>query len=139
MADTWAVEITDKRIDGKRLAVDVEFRRNNKVMTLETFVADDPSDDAWLENAIREKFRQIKSVVRAFSRVTVGAVTPASAPVLDAAREAFRADLTQYYRLSEAARIGLIVEDDAEFVAVRTRLASSYKPEYLDLLRPRLF
>jgi hypothetical protein len=133
----WAATVTNKQIDKRgNLVVTVEFTDGVKTIT-EDFATSQEQPSGWLEEQVGRKLKALDgiaaTVVPEVGAVIAKPVDPTPEPSGDAQRDAYAADIARYNQYLSAVRLGIAIDKEQDFIDLKDRLRTNFRPDYLDL------
>lgn len=132
----YTAEITNKDIFDGLLVVQVRFTSEDGTnIVQDSFSTKSWQDDNWIKSAIKKKIDDLQGVENLKEIIPIGIIDLDAevVPLPNAAKEEYAADLATFNKMITVLRKGFIETDNADFVALQTKLKDNFQPEYLDL------
>lgn len=130
----YKATIKKSEIKNGLLSVDVKFDDGTDVFT-EKFETNQPQPQDWINQQVAKKIENINSLNTIKDSLPDGEISlPVDiTPTKSLERMEFEADLKTFSSFVSAVQQGIADRESPEFVALKNKLKTNFKPEYLDL------
>jgi len=131
----YTAAVVSKQIKQGQLHVVLEYyNAHGEGILRDEMVSRSNQDDNWIMNEVMRRIKDLEGVDILYNRIVTGTVKiPAPEKKVVTLYDKYAQDLNNFSRYLAALRQGIIPIDRTEFVALREKLKTNFRPEYLEL------
>ena len=132
----YTAEITNKDLNEGLLVIQVRYvSEDNTSIVQDSYSTRSVQDANWLQDNIDRKLRELEELDLFVETIELGVIVPGVKPdtVPNTAKEVYKQDLERFNKLVQILRQGFVESDNAEFVALQTKLKQDFSSDYIDL------
>lgn len=130
----YSASIVDRAIVQGVLRVKVQYTNGEDTFN-DTIETSQTQDKDWAQRQIAQRLKHLNTLPDLHDSIELGTTITEDLPaaVAQTDREKYVADYVIFNKMAAGMQLGIVSRDNADFLALKQKLADNFKPEYADI------